>query len=147
MTNQPIDIFLVEDNEGDILLIQESMDEANLSNRIRVVRDGEEAFQTLEDLGTSSLKNLPDILLLDINLPKKNGHEVLASIKTNPALKKTPIIVLTNSSSENDIFKAYDHHANCYIVKPLEIQDFHHVVKKIKEFWNSVAKLPKPSIL
>lgn len=143
MNHQPINILLVEDNEGDILLIEEALIEAKILNTMEIARDGAAAIKMLEELAQLNPCSLPDIILLDINLPKKNGHEVLASIKENPDLKKIPVIVLTTSSSESDIFKAYDLHANCYIVKPLEVNKFLQVISKIENFWLSVVKLPK----
>lgn len=143
MTPEPIKILLVEDNEGDILLIQEALIEAKIINKMQISRDGSSAIKLLEDLSVNDQGSLPDVILLDINLPKKNGHEVLASIKENPALKKIPIIVLTTSASETDIFKAYDLHANCYIVKPVEVNNFLQVISKIESFWLTVVKLPK----
>ncbi len=143
MSPQPIKLLLVEDNEGDILLIQEALIEAKIMNRMEIARDGAAAITLLEDLAKNNKNALPDVILLDINLPKKNGHEVLASIKENSSLKKIPIIVLTTSNSEQDIFKAYDLHANCYIVKPLEVNNFLQVISNIESFWLTVVKLPK----
>lgn len=143
MDPQPIKILLVEDNEGDILLIQEALIDAKIINKMQIARDGSAAIKLLEDLSENNQSSLPDLILLDINLPKKNGHEVLASIKENPTLKKIPIIVLTTSASETDIFKAYDLHANCYIVKPVEVNNFLQVISKIESFWLTLVKLPK----
>ncbi len=145
MKIKPINFLLVEDNEGDILLINEALEEAKIFNHMDIVRDGSQAIQFLEERAEKDPKDLPDVILLDINLPKKNGHEVLASIKENPALKKIPVIVLTTSSSDLDVFKAYDLHANCYIVKPVEVGNFLQVISKIENFWLSVVKLPKSS--
>jgi CheY-like chemotaxis protein len=143
MKDQPINILLVEDSEGDILLMNEALSEAKIIHTLEVARDGVQAIQLLEEKAQDKPSGLPDIILLDINLPKKNGHEVLASIKSNLALKKIPIIVLTTSCSESDICKAYDLHANCYIIKPVEVGDFLQVISSIKTFWFTVAKLPK----
>ncbi len=144
MTIKPINIMLVEDNEGDIILIQDALEEAKILNNMTVARDGAEAIEMLEKIVSDSPSSLPDLILLDINLPRKNGHEVLGILKSNSSLKQIPIIVLTTSSSELDIFKAYDLHANCYIIKPVEINEFLKVVSKIEDFWLSVVKLPKP---
>jgi two-component system, chemotaxis family, response regulator Rcp1 len=140
---QPINFFLVEDNEGDIMLINEALLEAKILNKMEIARDGAQAIKLLEEKAQLGPDALPDIILLDINLPKKNGHEVLDSLKNNPDLKHIPIIVLTTSSSEMDIFKAYDMHANCYIIKPVEVENFLQVINKIEDFWLTVVKLPK----
>jgi CheY-like chemotaxis protein len=139
----PINILLVEDNEGDILLMNEALSEAKFIHTMEVARDGVQAIQLLEEKAQNRPSGLPDIILLDINLPKKNGHEVLASVKNNPTLKKIPIIVLTTSSSELDVLKAYDMHANCYIIKPIGVDDFMQVINNIETFWLTVVKLPK----
>lgn len=145
MTIRPINIMLVEDNEGDIILIQDALEEAKILNNMTLARDGAEAIEKLEKIVIENPNNLPDLILLDINLPKKNGHEVLEVLKSDSRLKQVPIIVLTTSSSELDIFKAYNLHANCYIIKPVEISEFLRVVSKIEDFWLSVVKLPKTS--
>ena len=137
--------MLVEDNEGDIILIQDALEEAKILNNMTLARDGAEAIEKLEKIVIENPNNLPDLILLDINLPKKNGHEVLEVLKSDSRLKQVPIIVLTTSSSELDIFKAYNLHANCYIIKPVEISEFLRVVSKIEDFWLSVVKLPKTS--
>lgn len=143
MVPLPINILLVEDNEGDILLIDDALMEGKILNTMEIARDGAVAIKRLEELALNKPNALPDIILLDINLPKKNGHEVLASIKENPDLKKIPVIVLTTSSSESDIFKAYNLQANNYIVKPFELTNFLQVISKIENIWLSVVKLPK----
>lgn len=139
----PINIFLIEDNEGDIILIQEGFEEANIEVTWTISRNGADAVRELRKIASEAPENLPNLILMDINLPKKNGHEVLEELKIDPILKKTPIIVLSSSSSEQDILKAYEKHANCYIVKPLEIAEFGNVVQQIENFWLSVVKLPK----
>ncbi|HSF52978.1 MAG TPA: response regulator [Algoriphagus sp.] len=143
MSNLPIKILLVEDNEGDILLTTEALEECKVSNELKVLRDGSEALHFLLTKSKQSLDELPDLILLDINLPKKNGHEVLESVKNHPDLKHIPIIILTTSSSEIDILRAYQEHANCYIIKPLEVNEFLNVTSKIEEFWMNIARLPK----
>lgn len=143
MTNDPIKILLIEDNEGDILLTTEALEECKVPNELRILRDGNEALLFLMSQSKQNTSDLPDLILLDINLPKKNGHEVLQSVKNHPDLKHIPIIILTTSSSEIDILKAYQEHANCYIVKPLEVDDFIEITSKIEEFWLNIAKLPK----
>ena len=143
MTNDLIKILLIEDNEGDILLTTEALEECKIPIELQVVRDGNEALLYLiAQIKLGGLK-LPDLILLDINLPKKNGHEVLQSVKNHPDLKHIPIIILTTSSSETDILRAYQEHANCYIVKPLEVENFLQITSKIEEFWLNIVKLPK----
>lgn len=137
-----INILLVEDNEGDILLTKEAFEEARLKNEIQVVRDGQEAIDyLLTGLNGDSLL-LPDIILLDINLPKMNGHEVLAIIKNSNDFKHIPVIILTTSSAEDDVLKSYQNHANCYVSKPVVIEDFMKVIATFEEFWLSIVKLP-----
>ncbi|MBN7812596.1 response regulator [Algoriphagus sp. H41] len=143
MSKTPIKILLVEDNEGDILLTTEALEECKVPNELHILRDGNEALFHLMTQAKAGSKELPDLILLDVNLPKKNGHEVLESVKNHPDLKHIPIIMLTTSSSETDILRAYQEHANCYIIKPLEVSDFLHVTSKIEEFWLSIVRLPK----
>ncbi len=143
MSRHAIKILLIEDNEGDILLTQEALEECKIPTSLETVRDGSEAIHVLTTKVGQDPKNLPDIILLDINLPKKNGHEVLESVKNHPELKHIPVIMLTTSSSESDIRRAYQEHANCYIIKPLEISEFIMVTSKIEEFWLTIARLPK----
>lgn len=142
MTNQPIKILLVEDNEGDILLTTEALEECKVKIEIKVLRNGSDALNFLIENSQKQKSDLPDLILLDINLPKKNGHEVLQSAKNHPDLKHIPIIILTTSSSEIDILKAYQEHANCYIIKPLEVSEFLDLTAKIEQFWFNTAKLP-----
>lgn len=139
----PINILLVEDNEGDILLTAEALEEAKISNSLTVIRDGASVLLYLKEVAEKSPSALPDLILLDINLPKKNGHEVLMDVKSNKLLKHIPIIMLTTSSSEMDILKSYQEHANCYLIKPVEVSDFLKIVEKIEDFWLSIVKLPK----
>jgi two-component system, chemotaxis family, response regulator Rcp1 len=139
---QQIHILLVDDNEGDILLTREALEEARIINKISIAYDGIEAIRFLKSLpsfGTS----MPDLILLDINLPKMDGTEVLAIIKSDPDLKRIPVIMLTTSSSEKDILASYDNYANCYITKPVDLQRFMDVVRTIEDFWISIVKLPK----
>lgn len=135
-----VHILLVEDNEGDILLTVEALEEGRIANVIEVARDGQEAVNKLEaDLVNN---NLPDLILLDINLPKMNGHEVLEKLKKNENFKHIPVIILSTSSSEMDIMKSYNNHANCFITKPVEIDDFVKAIESIENFWFSIVKLP-----
>lgn len=134
---------MVEDNEGDILLTTEAMEEFKLPYVLQTLRDGNEAIEFLVAEAQKNVKNLPDLILLDVNLPKKNGHEVLQTVKNHPDLRHIPIIMLTTSSSDVDILRAYQEHANCYIIKPLEVNDFLNVTTKIEEFWINLVKLPR----
>lgn len=143
MSDNPVKILLVEDNEGDILLTTEALQECKIPNQLQILRDGSEALYFLITVAKQRARDLPDLILLDINLPKKNGHEVLESVKNHPELKHIPIIILTTSSSETDILRAYQKHANCYITKPLEIGEFLNITTKIEEFWLSIVRLPK----
>lgn len=138
----PIDILLVEDNEGDILLITEAFEEARILNKLNSVKDGEQAIMYLQKSGPYSEAGMPDLILLDVNMPRKNGHEVLRFIKTSPSLKQIPVVMLTTSSSEKDIVESYKNYANCYITKPAEVGEFSNTILKIEEFWFELVKLP-----
>lgn len=137
-----VQILLVEDNEGDIMLVEEAFDEAKLANILSVVKNGEQAIQFLnkEEPFTSAVT--PDLIILDVNLPRKNGHEVLQYIKNSSKLKHIPVIMLTTSSSDKDISLSYENHANCYITKPVEVNDFLRAVTSIEDFWISLVQLP-----
>lgn len=139
-----MNILLVEDNPGDVRLTQEALKESNFSHplQLKVVPDGEEAILFLSRKGKYADEEIPDIIFLDLNLPKKDGREVLAEIKENPQLKMIPVVVLTTSEAEQDIIKSYQLHANCYITKPVDINQFIEVVKSIENFWFNVVKLP-----
>lgn len=137
-----INILLVEDNEGDIILTKEALFDAKIINDVRVVRDGEEAINYLNHAKNVEKQELPDLILLDINLPKIDGKEVLSFIKNDTILKIIPVVMLTTSSSEMDINDAYNNHANCFIIKPVDINKFFNVVKMIENFWISIVKLP-----
>jgi CheY-like chemotaxis protein len=139
---KPIKILLVEDNEGDILLTSEALNESKIHVKLSVVKDGWEALNYLEKKESYQNVTMPDLILLDVNLPKLNGHELLKSIKTNESLKQIPVIMLTTSSSENDVLMSYKNHANCYITKPVDVNDFLKVVSSIEDFWISIVKLP-----
>lgn len=139
---KPINILLVEDNEGDILLTKEAFENAKVINTLSVVRDGKEAIDFLNKEGNYPNVNEPDILLLDINLPKKNGHEVLEFIKADIKLRHIPVIMLSTSSAESDIHKSYENHANCYITKPLDAENILNVIAQLQNFWLSIVKLP-----
>lgn len=137
-----IHILLVEDNEGDIVLTTEALEEGKIMNKLSVARDGQEALDFLNKKGEFQAANLPDLILLDVNLPRKNGHEVLQYIKTHPKYRSIPVIMLTTSSSQNDIDKSYKNYANCYITKPIELSDFMVAIGKIEDFWINLVKLP-----
>ena len=139
---QGIHILLVDDNEGDILLTREALEEARIVNKISIAHDGMEAIQFLRNNRPFGGEK-PDLILLDINLPKMDGKEVLGIIKNDPDLRRIPVIMLTTSSSEKDIFTSYDNHANCYITKPVDLEKFMDVVRTIEDFWISIVKLPK----
>ncbi len=139
---QMINILLVEDNEGDILLTREAFEDARLLTKLEVVRDGHEAIAELTLRLANMGKDLPDLILLDVNLPKRNGHEVLHHIKTTAELRHIPVIMLTTSSSPKDINLSYDNYANCYITKPVEVNNFLEVIATIENFWISIVKLP-----
>lgn len=137
-----IHILLIEDNEGDILLTMEAFEDAKIHNKISIARDGQEALLFLDKEGKHADAESPDLVLLDVNLPKKNGHEVLQYIKGSEKLKHIPVIMLTTSASENDIMKSYKNYANCYITKPVEVGDFLKVVASIENFWIKIVQLP-----
>lgn len=134
-------VLLVEDNEGDVLLTTEALRSGRLVKKISVVRDGKSAIDYLSDSANLSIE-LPDLILLDINLPKKSGHQVLQFIKNSENLKQIPVIMLTTSSAERDIEMAYKNYANCFITKPVDVQDFINAVKEIENFWMNIVTLP-----
>jgi CheY-like chemotaxis protein len=139
---RPVHILLVEDNEGDILLTTEALSEGKIANSLSVVKDGWEAIQFLEKKGKYSGELSPDLILLDVNLPKMNGHEVVKYIKTSEKLAHIPVIMLTTSTSPNDVMLSYKNHANCFITKPVEVKDFLMVISSIESFWVSIVQLP-----
>lgn len=136
-------ILLVEDNEGDVLLTAEALASCKITNQLKVVNDGQEALAFLYKKGDYSHETTPDLILLDVNLPKKNGHEVLHQIKSDSKFKHIPIIMLTTSSSILDVKKAYSNYANCYITKPVAPHDFMKAVSEIENFWINVVELPQ----
>ncbi len=140
---EPIHLLLVEDNEGDILLTTEAFESARIVNKVSIVRDGREAMDFLSQTGSYADAELPDLILLDVNLPKKNGHEVLQFIKSTEKIKQIPVIMLTTSSSERDINLAYKNYVNCFITKPVEVDDFMKAVLQIEDFWINIVKLPR----
>ena len=138
----PIEILLVEDSPGDVRLTREAFKDARVLVNLQVAGDGEEAMAFLKREGKYSSKPRPDIILLDLNLPKKDGRAVLAEIKEDPKLQTIPVVILTTSASEADVLKSYSLHANCYITKPVDLDGFLKVVKSIDGFWLSVVRLP-----
>jgi chemotaxis family two-component system response regulator Rcp1 len=139
---QPIHVLLVEDSPGDIRLTQEALKDAKMHINLHVARDGQQAMSFLMRQGEYANGPRPDLILLDLNLPKKDGREVLKEIKEDPTLKIIPVVILTTSASEADILRSYSLHANCYITKPVSLDGFLTVVKSIDNFWMSVVKLP-----
>ena len=139
---KPINILLVEDNPGDVRLTREALNGAKLRNQLHVIADGMEAMAYLRREGHYAQAVRPDLILLDLNLPKKDGREVLADIKSDPSLKRIPVVILTTSQAEQDILRTYDLHANCYVSKPVDLEQFIGVVKEIEEFWLTIVKLP-----
>jgi CheY-like chemotaxis protein len=141
---QPVEILLVEDNPGDVRLTVEVLEhDCKVRNNLSVVHDGVEAIAFLRRQGQYAAAPRPDLILLDLNLPKKDGREVLADIKEDPGLKRIPLVILTTSKAEQDVLQAYDRHANCYITKPIGLDQFIAVVQSIEDFWLTVVKLPK----
>lgn len=139
----PIYILLVEDNEGDILLIEEAFEQAGAMAKLNIVKNGKDAIDFLKHEGNFKNSEVPDLILLDINLPKKNGHEVLKYIKENKDLKHIPTIMLTTSSNQKDINKAYENYASCYITKPVEVTEYIKMIQLMHNFWVCTAKLPE----
>jgi len=137
-----IDILLVEDNPGDVRLTKEALKESKIKNSLYVVDNGEAAIDFLYKRNGFEDATIPDLIILDLNLPKKDGKEVLTEIKLDEDLKHIPVVVLTTSKSEEDILKSYKLYANCYITKPLELDNFIEVVKTIENFWLTIVKLP-----
>lgn len=139
---RPVEILLVEDNPGDVRLTEEALKEGKVLNNIHLAQDGVEAVSFLQKEGKYADAVRPDLILLDLNLPKKDGREVLMEIKEDEALRRIPVVVLTTSKAEEDIIRTYDYHANCYITKPVDFDQFIKVVKSIEDFWLSLVKLP-----
>jgi two-component system, chemotaxis family, response regulator Rcp1 len=142
MQTRPAELLLVEDNPGDVRLTIEALKEGRVINHLTVVRDGEEAIAMLRRQGHYANAARPDLILLDLNLPRKGGLEVLAEIKQDPDLRQIPVVVLTTSQAEQDVLRTYDLHANCYIVKPVDLNQFMNVVQSIKSFWLALVMLP-----
>ena len=141
-TGRPIEILLVEDNPGDVRLTREALRDGKVRNVLHVAEDGVEAMAFLRREGRYASAPRPDVILLDLNLPRKDGREVLAEIKADESLRRIPIVVMTTSSAEQDVIRTYDLHANCYITKPVDLDQFIEVVKSIQDFWLTIVKLP-----
>lgn len=137
-----IDILLIEDNPGDVRLAQEALNESKVKNKLYIVEDGVEAMKFLLNEGKYADSPRPDLIMLDLNLPRKSGREVLKEIKEDENLRRIPVVVLTVSNAEEDILKCYDNYANCYITKPLDFNQFLKVTREIDEFWLTIVKLP-----
>jgi chemotaxis family two-component system response regulator Rcp1 len=139
---QPIEILLVEDNPGDVDLTREALEGGKIKNMLHVVNNGEEAMAFLRHKGKHTHAPRPDLVLLDLNLPRMDGREVLNQMKSDDGLKRIPVVVLTSSKDEEDILKVYNLHANCYITKPIDLLQFLKVVRVIEDFWFTIVKLP-----
>jgi CheY-like chemotaxis protein len=138
----PVEVLLVEDNPGDVRLTREALKEGKVRNNLSVVGDGVEALAFLHREGNYSSAPRPDIILLDLNLPRKDGRQVLAEVKADPELRRIPVVVLTTSKAEEDILKTYELHANCFITKPVDFEHFIKVVQSIESFWLTIVQLP-----
>ncbi len=139
---RPVDILLVEDNPGDVRLTKEALKDAKVLNEIYVARDGVEAMQFVHREGSFANVPMPDLILLDLNLPRKDGREVLAEIKKDPKLQHIPVVVLTTSKADEDIIKTYNLHANAYITKPVDLNRFVEIMHALEQFWFTIVKLP-----
>lgn len=143
ITAEPVEVLLVEDNPGDVLLTREALREGKVHAHLNVVTDGEMALAYLRRQPPFESAPRPDLILLDLNLPRKNGQEVLAEIKSDDYFRRIPVVVLTSSEAEQDILKSYDLHANCFVTKPVSLDQFIRVVQSIEEFWLTLVKLPR----
>ncbi len=144
MTNaKAVEILLVEDNPGDARLTEEAFKDSRLLNSMHRVTDGVEALAYLRQEGQYATAARPDIILLDLNMPRKDGREVLAEIKEDPDLKSIPVVVLTTSDADTDVMKSYELHANCYITKPVDLEKFMNIVQRIEDFWLAIVRLPR----
>ncbi len=141
-TARPIEVLLVEDDEGDVLITREALAEGKVLNRLHVVSDGDEAVAYLRRKKPHARATRPDLILLDLNLPKLHGHQVLADIKSDADLRRIPVVVLSTSSADEDIIRSYDLHANAYVTKPVDFDRFVNVIRQIDDFFISVANLP-----
>jgi two-component system, chemotaxis family, response regulator Rcp1 len=142
VSGRPVEILLVEDSPGDVKLTIEALRDAKVNNNLHVARDGEEAMAFLRREGDHADAPRPDLILLDLNLPRKDGREVLADVKSDPKLKRIPVVILTTSQSDDDVAQAYSLSANCYVTKPVDLDQFLRVVRAIDNFWLTLVKLP-----
>jgi len=142
---QPMEILLVEDNPVDVVITKEAFNAGRVRNNVHVVEDGEEAMDFLHKRGKYSSVPTPEIILLDLNLPKKDGREILAEVKADPSLRRIPVIVLTTSQDKEDIWRSYDLQANCFITKPVDTEQFTKAMERVGQFWPSVVRLPIPT--
>jgi two-component system, chemotaxis family, response regulator Rcp1 len=143
MSNAAFSILIAEDNPTDVMIMREAMQGAKMALELHVVEDGVQALQFLRRMGAYKTSPRPDLILLDLNMPRKNGHEVLAEIKLDPQLKHIPVVMLTTSQAEDDLARAYANHVNCYIRKPVDFESFVEVVRGIEQFWFTIVTLPK----
>lgn len=137
-----VEILLIEDNPGDVLLTKEALDDARLDSRMHWAKDGVEALAFMQRTPPFANAPVPDLIFLDLNLPRKNGHEVLAFLKEDRRFRRIPVVVLTSSNAEADILRSYDHHANCYVTKPVDLETYMSVIQTINHFWKKVVTLP-----
>jgi CheY-like chemotaxis protein len=140
--SRSIEILIVDDNQGDIRLMREALKESTLRNNLHVAEDGIEAMAFLHRQGPYQNAPTPDLILLDLNLPRKDGRQVLAEVKNDPVLQRIPVVILTTSSADQDIVDTYNLHANCYVVKPVGLNEFLRIVKAIEDFWLTIVRLP-----
>ena len=141
-SGRPVEFLLAEDNPGDVRLTKEALRDSKVLNNLNVVQDGVEALAFLHHEGKYADAPRPDVVLLDLNLPKKDGRQVLEVIKSDPALKRIPVVIITSSEAEQDIMRTYDLHANCYVAKPVDLDQFIKVIQSIENFWLTIVKLP-----
>ena len=141
-SGEPVEILLVEDNPGDVRLTKEGLKRAKVVNNLQVAEDGVEALAFLRREGEYAHVARPDLILLDLNLPRKDGREVLSELKADEELRYIPVVILTSSEAEEDVIRSYDLHANCYVTKPVNFEQFMHVVRSIEDFWLTVVRLP-----
>ena len=139
---EPIEILLAEDNPGDVRLTEKALDHGNILNNLHVVNNGVEAIKYLRQEGEYADESHPDLVLLDLNMPKKDGREVLEDMKADPELRRIPVVVLTSSEAEEDVVRSYELNANAYLTKPVDFDGFVDIVKRIEDFWFSVVKMP-----
>jgi two-component system, chemotaxis family, response regulator Rcp1 len=142
---QPMEILLVEDNPVDVTIIRDALNAGRVSSNVHVAENGEEAMDFLHKKGKYSSVPTPEIIILDLNLPRKDGREILAEVKANPSLRRIPVIVLTVSEDEQDIWRSYDLQANCFITKPADTEQFTKALERLRAFWFSVVRLPVPA--